>query len=72
MQPGKLPATLMAIRRNNGDCMKILLSSVQDEQGNASIWWIRSYGDGQFDMSCANLDEAMNHVEKVAIPIRLF
>ena len=72
MQPGKLPATLMAIRGNNGDCMKILLSSVQDQQSQSSMWWIKSDGDGQFDMSCANLDEAMNHIEKVAIPVRLF
>ena len=72
LQREKLPATLMAIRRNNGDCMKILLSSGQDEQGHGSTWWIRSDGDGQFDMSCANLGEAMSQIEKVAIPIRLF
>lgn len=72
LQRNKRPATLMAIRRNNGDCMKILLSSVQDEQGHGSTWWIKSDGDGQFDMSCADLSEAMDHIERVAIPIRLF
>ena len=72
MLENKLPATMMAINRNNGDCMKILFNSIQDEQDHSSTWWIRSDGDGQFDRSCANLDEAMNYIEKVAIPIRLF
>lgn len=71
LQQEKLPAKLMAIRKNNGNCMKILLSSVQNDQGHGSTWWIRSEGDGQFDMGCADLGEAMNHIEKVAIPIRL-
>lgn len=71
-QKDEIPATLMAIKRNNGDCMKILLRSIQDDHAHSNIWWIRSDGDMQFDMSCANLGEAINHIEKVAIPIRLF
>lgn len=71
VQGDKFPATLMAIKRNNGDCIKILLRSIQDEQGHSSTWWIRSDGDGQFDMGCANLGEAMSYIEKVAIPLRL-
>jgi hypothetical protein len=56
----------LAVKRSNGDCIKITLKKAQ-----ATKWWVSSDGDKFLDKDYTDLDEAISHLEKVVIPIRL-
>jgi len=67
----KLPITFLALKRNDGNCVKITLRSIHKHQTLPSRWGIRSDGDKHLDNECNNIDEVISHIEKVVIPIRL-
>ena len=66
----KHSVTLMAVKRKNGDCVKITIKGTHKSQTTPNIWWIMCEGDQHLDKKCTNIEEVMTHIEKIAIPLR--
>jgi hypothetical protein len=72
MDQDRLSITFMAVKRSNGDCVKITLSrrSIQDNQADSVRWWIMSEWDMHLNKECADFNEVKSHIQQVIIPIR--